>query len=133
MTNLKKFILGAALCLFSLSPLVFADCTQSCPGGPNDCTDRLCQGCYTDIFGDATEFNCQDCCIETSSVTCTENGCFWEYSGIKGADECRNESGVDCSGIPEVPTQSKTWLLVAFSVAGLGLALALRFKKGKAV
>lgn len=129
MSFLTKTLLTFLVCFFCIGPLSWG-CNEDCAtNGAADCTDPLCKGCYDDGFGAAI---CNDCCAEVNQVECQAAGCSWEYSNIAGASECRNESGVDCSGIPEVPSKSKVWLLISFSIAGLGLAGALRLKKRKA-
>jgi len=96
-----------------------------------ECTDPLCRACYDSGIG---EKECNDCClIKTEGLCNATSPCQWEYSGIAGHDECRNEAGVDCSGIPEVPAKNKSWLIVGFAFVGLVLAGALRFKKRKAL
>ena len=130
MSSLNQILVLLFACFF-FNQSALLGCDEDCStNGAPDCTDALCKGCYDDGFGSAV---CNDCCVEVNQVECVAAGCQWEYSAIAGYTECRNESGVDCSGIPEVPTKSKTWLLIAFSVAGLGLAGALRFKKRKAL
>jgi len=65
-----------------------------------------------------------DCCTALTQIECGDYpGCHWNQF------ECENEMGVSCSGIAEVPKNSRTWLFMGFLLAGFGLTAALRFKK----
>jgi hypothetical protein len=101
----------------ALPTLSYSDCEDPCSGA-QDCVDPHCKGCDTG-FG-----VCIDCCTAQTSIECADYpGCHWNTF------ECENEMGVACSGIAEVPKNSRTWLLVAFLLAGFGLTAALRLKK----
>lgn len=99
-----SFILVFAL----LTARSFGGCGDSCTPGNGDCS-LPCQICFDDgEFG-----TCRRCCELQSEAYCNSYPeCTWTYNSITGLDECRDDPGAACNGVPEVPEQGrKIWFL----------------------
>lgn len=113
--HLKTGLLLCMLLLGSFSAIGFgAGCNQAC-GSHLDCDQESCRECREVVAG---VFRCRSCCDNIDEVDC-QSPCVWN-----GVDQCQNVSGVDCYGIPEVPSQRKFWALfaiLAIVFSGVGL------------
>ena len=90
----------------------FGTCGGSCVTHTDCPTD--CKECVN--FGGGLE--CSTCCVHDEEDC--QLPCDWKM-GYDGNMQCQNP-GVDCSGIPEMPTQNKglrVALIAALTVGGL--------------
>lgn len=99
-----------------------AGCNDSC-GDHVDCTQETCKECE-DIGGG--EKRCLSCCRHDDPVDCL-SPCYWS------GDQCQNVQGVDCSGIPEVSSKHKGFILWGAAVVASGLAIVLWQRRKKNV
>ena len=106
-------------CLFTLGLSVRggAEGFGTCGGGCYTYTDcpTDCKECVN--LGGGLE--CSTCCVHDEEAFC-QSPCEWKV-GYDGNMQCQNP-GVDCSGVPEVPSQHKGLriaLIAALMVGGL--------------
>lgn len=113
--HLKTGLLLCMLVFGGISSIVLGvGCNQACISH-TDCDQESCRECQEVVAG---VFRCRSCCTNTEEVDC-QSPCVWN-----GVDQCQNVSGVDCSGIPEVPTQRKFWafvIILALVFSGIGV------------
>lgn len=100
-------------------PSFAAGCGDEC-GDSSDCVDNACKYCDPGAFN-----TCGSCCefSELGPGQCP-SPCVYDA----GTGQCRNQAGVDCSGIPEVPKEGRLWSMIGFVLAGLLAAGALSLK-----
>ena len=99
-----------------------ANCNQVCVTS-TDCTQETCKDCAEVSPG---TFRCRSCC-ENDEFDCV-SPCYWT------GDQCQNVQGVDCSGIPEVPKNSRTIVLMSvllFVLIAVGFSQRLKKKRLK--
>jgi len=121
--NLIKSLL--VLLLLTSVPSFSASCGDECSTS-TDCTDNSCRYCDPGAFN-----TCGSCC-EFSDLSESEcpSPCVWH----SGTSQCRNQVGIDCSGIPETPSGKRPILILVFLISGLlagGLKLKTFLKRSK--
>lgn len=118
--NRRLFFLSLVGVFAFLVPRSFGGCQDPCTPGNGDCS-LPCQICYDDGFTP----NCRRCCELQSQGECDSyTECSWTYNSITGLDECRDDPGAACNGVPEVPQPArKIWFLWGALLALLPLML----------
>lgn len=108
---MQKFFLNLFPLLFLVLafPCFPAGCGDDCITSA-DCLDNACKYCDPGAFN-----TCSTCC-DFSDLGASEcpSPCIYD----SGTGQCRNQAEVDCSGVPEVPTNGKPWLIIAFFTIG---------------
>jgi len=100
-----------------------AGCNEICEEH-TDCTQQTCKECVS-VGGGFKR--CRSCCANEELEFCFAP-CFLNVN----YGQCQNIEGVDCSGIPELPKESKgfaLWGSVAFVLGATLLLAAYRRKK----
>lgn len=105
-----KLILGGTSNVFNLTAEA-ANCNEECTDH-TDCIQATCKECVA-VGGGVNR--CLSCCLNEDELDCI-SPCYWNATYV----QCQNIEGVDCSGIPELPSQSRgvaLWGGVAFALA----------------
>ena len=118
---LKSFFICLYLFAFVASPMAFGvGCNQAC-SNHTDCDQETCRECLEIAPG---VNRCSSCCDHEEEFDCA-SPCVWS------GDQCQNVSGVDCSGIPEVPENNKTRTFLISLMLGFGTLWVLKTVKKK--
>jgi len=112
-------------CLFlflAAVPSLGANCADPCDSS-EDCTSPSCKYCDPNAFN-----TCNSCC-DFSDLGASE--CPSPCSHHPSTGQCRNISGVDCSGVPEVSRPAQIGLWIVFAAVGFFAAFSLKRLRAK--